>query len=712
MSDILDRIRARRAELGGGNDLAGRIASRRAELGESQAYDHSAAMRERAAAAKAGTLTISPERQAELATGEQKVIDQLVLDDVGIIGGTVVKAAQGIPFAGEWLDEGLDAINPGQGQRARDIQGAMDRQHPKTAMTAEIGGGIIGSLPLAIPGAGAAMQAGTKTGQVLRGFGLGATAGGLEGATAGGGRARPGNRLEGATKGAILGVGLGGALGALSPVVGSAAKSIWKRIKKLDVKEIAAELSVSDKAARSIKSYLVNDDLEAAARQLSKIGDDAMLADAGPATRQALDTAAATGGEALRLTRDRVEARAQQAGGRLSESLDRILGPADGIKAAATGIAKRTSAARQAAYDRAYGQAINYADDAGRNIESVLERIPSRTLNTAVREANDAMQAAGLKNAQIMAEIAEDGAVAFREMPNVQQLDYIKRALGDIASKEVDQFGRKTAAGIRASKLAGELRDAIGSSVPSYKAAVKLGGDKLAEDAALDLGRKLLRKGTTFEDVAGIMRGASVEAKAAAKRGLRESIEDTLSNVRRTITDENVDAREAMQLVKEMSSRANTKKARLVLGNDAKALFDELEKAEAALALRAAVARNSATAIRQEGQSQVVAEAAPGLLRRTLGKGGNPLDAAREITEAVAGIDPASLSEGQRQIFAEIADALTRVRGAAAKRSLKVIQGAMEGQPIKDAEAKLIGRVLGGSAAALGYQSGTRSLAQ
>lgn len=637
--------------------------------------------------------------------------DEQVLSERSGLVSTGAKALQGLPFVGEWLDEGLTAISPQAGANLRETQGAMERQRPKTSLAAEIAGGVVGSAPLAIVGAGAAMSGASRFSKVARGAALGAGAGAAEGAAQGAGRADPGRRVEGGAKGAGLGFGMGAALGAISPLVGEGVQALAKRVKKLDVRTIMDEFGVSAPAARRMRAALANDDLDTAAANLRRIGDDAMLADAGPATAQTLDDAMSSGGAALRIGRERVERRANEAGARLSGALDNILGPADGVKAAARDISQRTAAARQAAYSRAYAQPIDYAGP-GRNIEDVLSRVPSDTLRGAIREANEAMQAAGVRNQQIMAQIADDGSVTFREMPNVQQLDEIKKALGSIGRESVDQFGRPTARGIRANKLAGELRDAISGAVPSYKAAVKMGGDKIAEDSALDIGRRLLGARTTFEEVRDAMKGASIEARAAAKRGLRENIEQTLSNVRRTITDPNTDAREAMQLVKDLSSRANQKKARLVLGTDAKALFDELEKAEAALSLRAAVSRNSATAIRQAGQAATKAEIQPGLLRRTLGKGGNPLDAAREVTETIAGIDPRSMSDAEQALMGEIADALTRIRGADAERALTVVNAAMKGQPIKDAEAALIGRAVAGAGWGSGYQVGQQSLAQ
>lgn len=624
--------------------------------------------------------------------------------------GLSLKAAQGIPLVGEWLDEGVGMIDPQQGAQMRAIQRGTEEIMPKAAMAAEIGGGIAASAPFAVGLAGKALQGGTRAAQVLRGAGAAAAAGGIEGAVAGAGAANEGNRAAGALFGGTLGAGLGGIVGGLAPIVGDAAKSVAQRVKKLDVRTIMDEMGVSAPAARRVKAALVNDDLGEAAARIQKIGPDAMLADAGYATGQTLDDAMATGGKALRVAQERISDRAGQAGTRLNSTLDRVLGPADGIKAAARDISQRTASVRQAAYDRAYSAPIDYAAQTGRNIEGVLSRIPSGTLRSAINEANDAMRAAGVTNRQIMAEIADDGTVMFREMPNVQQLDEIKKALGAIGREGIDQFGRPTAAGARANRLAGDLRDAISDAVPSYSRAVKLGGDKIAEDQALDIGRKLLSRSTTFEDARTALSGASREAKDAAKRGLRENIENTLSNVRRTITDPNTDAREAMQLVKDLSSRANEKKVRLLLGSESKALFDELERAEAALALRAAVSRNSATAVRTAGREAIQSEIQPSFLRRTLGKAGNPLDATREITETLAGIDPRSMSQAEQTIMAEISDALTRIRGPQAEAAIRAIDRAMQGQPLKDAEAAAIGRLVGGSASALGYQAGVQSL--
>lgn len=668
--------------------------------------------RERIEAARAGTLQANPETLDRAAALNQRTEDQITLSGMGgAAGGLVAKGVQGLPIVGEFVDEAFNAINPGQGDRLRALQGATEREFPKASLAAEIGGGIVGSIPAAIAGTGAAMQAATRTGRALRGAAIGGAAGAAEGGIAGAGRANNGDRVGGALTGAAVGGTLGTVLGGVAPLVGEGVASLAKRIKRLDVSAIADEFGVSPPAARTIKQALLNDDLDTAVARLGELGDDAFLADAGPATGQLLNAASSTGGRALRVTREAVTQRSERLGQRLPQKLDEILGKPQGVRSVAREISTSTAPARRAAFDTAFSQPIDYAGT-GRKIEGVLERIPPSTMQTAIREANEAMAEAGQRNLQILADIADDGSVAFRELPNVRQLHEIKIALDNVARETSDQFGRPTAQGIRASRLARDLRGALGEAVPDYLKALKIGGDKIQRDNALDMGRKLLFKRTTVEDVRDMVsQGLSQESREAARQGIRAAIEDTLSNVRRTISDPDIDAREAMQAVKELSSRANRSKLRLVLGDTkAKALLDELDRSATALTLRAAVARNSDTAIRQSIQGQVTAEATPSLLRRTLGRGGNPLEAAQTITEEIAGIDPRSMSNREKAIFDEIADALTRIRGPEAQRALFSVRKALQGQPIKDAEAALIGRVTSGAVTASGGQAGLQSL--
>lgn len=652
----------------------------------------------------------------------QRTTDELTIAQ-NPVAARVQEFNQGAPLVGEWLDEAVGVVAPRAAQAMRQTSEAMERQNPIESAGLNVAGGIAYTVPAIIAGAGTRaadyVTRGTNAlGRALRGGQVAAAGGAIEGASSFAGRAREGERGDAAGTGAAVGATLGAVLGTLAPMVGEGAASLAKRVKRLDVSAIADEFGLSAPAARVVKSYLANDDLDAAARILARGGDDAMLANAGPSTRQALDTAMSTGGEALSVARTRIDDATTAAGQRFKATLDDVLGPGGGVRAAAREISQGTSAARQSAYTRAYTRPVDYASDAGRKIEGVLSRIPPKTLKSAVDEANEAMQAAGLRNMQVMAEIGDDGSVVFREMPNVQQLDEIKKALGNIGAGEVDNFGRPTARGIRANRLAAELRDAVSEAVPEYRTALKLGGDKIAQDRGLELGRGLLSARTTVEDVRDVMRGASADVKAAAKRGLRENIDAVMGRARSTLADmesgafdfdtgQNA-AKEALDAMRSLTTPDNMRKVRMVLGADGKRLFDEMQKTADALVLRAAVARNSATAIRQAGQQQMADEVAPGTVRRVAGNMGNPLEAARDVTQTIVGIDPRSMSETQRAYFAEIANALTRIRGEEAQRALAAVRRAMAGQPLKDEQARLIGRVVAGSSAAGGYQAGSQ----
>lgn len=663
---------------------------------------------------------VTPEAAARASAADQIAQDQMTLSRTGPVLSALTKFNQGLPFIGQWTDEATGAVGNALGldgeritQDVRATQDAMGRQYPKTSLALQVAGGVTGSLaaaPAAMPLIRAGASPASLMGRAATSGAIAAGAGATEGAISGAGAGVEGERGQSAMTGAAVGGVLGGAVGAAAPVLGAGIKAIAEGIKGRDVTTISRVLGIDKGAARVIRDSLAADDFVAAERALKRAGGEAMLADAGVASSQLLDTAASASGEAAKIARGAVETRATKAGKRLTTILDSALGKPEGVRAAAKGIASRTTAVRQAAYDRAYNSAIDYAGDAGRNIEGVLSRIPTKTMRAAIDEANDAMKAAGVKNRQIMAEIADDGAVTFREMPNVQQLDEIKKALGSIGQNETDAVtGRVSGAGVRAKKLASDLRDALAEAVPSYRTAVKLGGDKIQEDQALDLGRRLLLSGTTREQVAETMNGASKEAVAAARRGVRSYIDDTLANVQRTITDPNVDAREAMKAVKDLSSKANQTKITAIMGEPrAKVLFDAIDEVTAHLELRGAIARNSATASRMAGKEAIDQIAEPNALQTLMA--GEPVQASKKLIQFFTGQTGEVAAARKQEIYAQIADALTQKRGKDAEVALRIVQRAIAGQPATTAQAALIARALTTGVALPAYQTGQQYL--
>jgi len=98
-----------------------------------------------------------------------------------------------------------------------------------------------------------------------------------------------------------------------------------------------------------------------------------------------------------------------------------------------------TRAARQASYDAAFSAPIDYASDAGRELEGVLRRRLPRGL---IDRANEALREAGEESPQILARIADDGTVTFERPLSVKQIDYIARELQEMESAARRASGR------------------------------------------------------------------------------------------------------------------------------------------------------------------------------------------------------------------------------------------------------------------------------
>jgi hypothetical protein len=211
--------------------------------------------------------------------------------------------------------------------------------------------------------------------------------------------------------------------------------------------------------------------------------------------------------------------------------------------------------------------------------------------------------------------------------------------------------------------------------------------------------------------VTELMADATPAARKAAKEGIRNFLETTLDHVKATITDGNTDAREAMTAVKLLSSKANRQKLELVIGKEnSKRVLASIDQASLALELRAMVATNSKTAPRQALQRQVENLSQPNAIA-SLAQGDVGLSA-KKITRALTGASPELAESQKRELFAEIAKALTQRRGADAERALNMVSSAMEGQVLKDDEAAYIARLVANPLAISGDQAGREQLAR
>ena len=568
-------------------------------------------------------------------------------------------------------------------------QAAVDeyrRQNPTRAMLEEAG-----NMMIAAPGKVAA----TVLGRVGQAAGVGGVIGGVTGAADGEGFI---DRASQGGAGAVTGGVAGGALGAGGELIGRAVGSVWRGIADRTPKRAANDLGISDDAARMLEGTFVADDPAEALANIQRAGQSAMPADAGEATRSLLDSALATPGPAQRVARDAVNGRASQANISLDSVMNKTLGMPQDFGKLGRGIAEETQAARQAAYDAAYAAPVNYASEAGRRVEGVLKRVPPRIMEKAIRSADEAMIADGVGQRQVMAKINRAGQVSFEEMPNVVQLDYIKRALGDLGS-EVDAFGKTTADARIPKKLGRALRNAMNDAVPEYKAATALGADKIERQQAVETGFNLFNRKMRKEDISDLVNGASDAEMAALRDGTRSGIEEQLSQVQRTITDADVPAREAQITLKLMSSRAAREKMALVMEpDDAAMLATELDRASMALELKAAIATNSKTAVRQATQDAVKEVTDPGVIGAVTR--GQPLNGTQRAVQATMQTRPSDDAARLSGVYEDIARVLVEPRGKEAERVYMLLSDMVADKRLNRRQATIMARSL--------YQTGNR----
>ena len=664
--------------------------------------------------------TSDPETVKRLMEGDgvkkvvQSTTDKLLIDQNEKFA-RLSEFQRGTPFVGSYSDEAL-SFGPlgseGKTDSARILSDAMRRERPGETMALNLAGAIPGSVAL---GAAAGPSViGSPSSSIIKravvGGLLGAGGGATEGTVYGYGEGTdPSSRASEAAKQAAVGGFMGGTLGAASPVVSDFIGGLIQRYKQTDVTKIAKEFGISKDTAKVLKVAFDANDQHAVDRIL-KAGDEATLADAGSSGIALLDAAGQQGGKPIQIMENAVGARANRSGAVVNSALDDALGPFTGPRQAARDVAAATAPARTAAYGKAYGTPIDYASQQGRNIEEMLSRVPPSTMQEAVKEANEEMFSKGQRNLQMLFDV-DTGML--REMPNVQQLDELKKALDKIARDNVDSFGRKTSAGVRSSRLASGVRDATVEAVPSYGDALRIGGDKIEMDNGLQLGLEMIKGRTkTREEVAEQLADMSTDGVAMVRRGLRAHIDEALSYVKPIASaPDSENARQAMEALRVLGSENSRDKLRLLLGDkEFGRLWPQIEKVIATQEVVAGVAKNSATARRASINRMADEVMEPGVLG-TIARNPVSLNSTEKLAQFLTNTTKETDAATRQKIWTEIAQLLSERRGSASTTAaLKYIDNALAGQQLTSAQSKFIAELLTTGAVASGTRGVNQSL--
>jgi hypothetical protein len=647
-------------------------------------------------AAKMGTAKPQSAAQSPGAQSGANAAAHGFINDLPIVG----------PTLNDWADKaeaGIRSTAYGS-DYGKELAGVQSREQADVAAhpNLDTAGGVAGNITAAIPtiAVGGPMVAGLSKAAQL---GIGMTAGaGIMGTDAA--VRTPGSWTDKAAA-ALPAAGIGAVTAAVAPVAARAVGAGVRNVVDAFARRSAlAGTGVEPAAAKEILRAAQADAALGGqgAQRIAAAGQNGMLADAGPATQGLLDTALQRGGTpGAQDAAARIAQRGAAADTEVSGALDTALGKPAGVQSAQSAVAADSKAARKMAYDAAYSRPIDYASSEGRSIESMVK---SRVPQSAIDRANQLMRLNGEQSRQILAKVADDGAVTFERLPDVRQLDYITRGLRDVArgSEGTGALGGKTDLGAAYDNLATAIRSKLKTAVPEYGIALDTASDAISQREAVQFGADLLKQ-STHRDVAQttIANMSDAEIKQA-KQGLRSQIDEVIANVKSTIgrPDENA-IQQAMAGVKMLSSDAARQKiSMLVPKNEANALFRKIDQAAKSLELRASVATNSRTYGRQAAAKAVEEAAAPGPVGRLLA--GEPVLAGKSAAQTVLGTGPAEQIARQDKTWSSLADILTRPNAVPLLQQFEkanAISGRGQGL------ASLLGGAAGAGTAVLGNQT-------
>lgn len=527
----------------------------------------------------------------------------------------------------------------------------------------------------------------------LRASTAGATGAAVPAGIQAAGEAESGQRLtEGLKTGGIAGL-TGAGVSLAGPTVAEGANRLGEFIKGSELKAIQTALGISRSAAMVIKNaFAQGGDIDLAIENVRRAGDNGMLADAGVAARALADAASQAGPKPAQTVATNIGRRAEEVKSQLEKTLVDTLGePLIGPQAAVKSIRNRTKDVRNDAYKRAYNTPIDYSTGgAGERIMSVINRIDKKTLASAIEEANADMLADGVQNMQIRVSVDANGKVTdIANDMNVQQLDYVKRALQTLAENNRDAVTYNfSPQGRRYARLASDLRRELGEGIVDpdtgarvYDEAVRLGGNTIAEENAFRMGQDLLRPKTKIEDVMETLGDDPSDAQLEALRmGLFQYVRNVLQDVRAVPSDPDLEARQLDAFYRLTSSGSAREKIAAVMGDMTDDFLRQIDEVGQAAITRAGLSRNSATSIRQSTQQGVEAMTGEGPATSLLR--GQPLEATRKIVSELTGFTD-EFTENQRMaIYNDIAKALTEVGTDDALRALNVMRQVQMGRRV------------------------------
>lgn len=285
------------------------------------------------------------------------------------------------------------------------------------------------------------------------------------------------SRVTEGGKQALTGAAIGGAI----PAVAAGVKAVTKPVTDAVSGYFRPEAFANKKIAERLSNAGLTVD-QAAKRLESNPGNT--LADIGGKSAQnLLKTATNIPGKAQQRVQTQLVLKQMQQGDRIRTSIKTTLADPDGYLTAKDEIAETASKLAAPLYKKAYETPVPYTQ----TLEDILNTPAGKR---ALVKAQEKMANSQSQFQHQFAQVADDGTITIKRVPDTQGWDYVKRALDDEIG-QLRRAGAKDDARILTS-LKNHMLDEIDEANPAFAEARKVWSGQASMDDALELGREAL----------------------------------------------------------------------------------------------------------------------------------------------------------------------------------------------------------------------------
>jgi hypothetical protein len=362
------------------------------------------------------------------------------------------------------------------------------------------------------------------------------------------------------------GAAMGAAFGAAVPVAAGLLKAGGTMLKPV-ADAVRARTDPSGYGSQKIAERLSNSGKTVDQASARAARDGLSLADSGGASVQdLLRTTTNIPGPARSRVATHLALRQMGQGDRLKSVVGRTLADPDGYLAAKDDIAETAKRIASPLFKEAEKTQIHFSE----KLEGIIKTPAGRK---ALAKAEELAANEQVPFKQMFVNVADDGSMTIKRVPDQRAWQYIKTALDDMVTAETDSITKKVSnEGRIINNLKNSMLAELDSQNPTYAQARKVWGGQQSLDKALEFGRDAMAQSP--ESVRRGLSAMGAAEKEAARAGAAEWVRNSIDKAGFTNN----------AILKFFSNRQQVKNLRALFDNDAQfktfrqAIFAEAKK--------------------------------------------------------------------------------------------------------------------------------------